>query len=941
MTHDLASTRWCWLMRWLRLSLWLWIALLAACPSSGHAPGPTQPSFAATVAIDQTGLLLPEVGRTAQLSASMRDATGATISGDIAWTSNRPEVVSVDPDGLVTARADGSAQVVATSGGLVSPPLLVVVTTPADGVLTVADDQVDGLPEESDPGATPSRRNTYRVTLAASTALPAIGARLVGTGSIPLAGEVTAVDSGSRRVTLRPVPLRELLPELHIDEELDLSKVEPIFPPELLATYQITKVGDRYDFTPKLESAGGMAARKRSFAARGTSVAPVFPFEECAASLGGLEDGKLPLELSVPPSFSFSLPAAIEVRNTSAHGLERIVLKGKPQFAVSTGLKLTAAINGSISCKVTLAEIPIPVGGPVSWLIGGIVPVGVGAELAGAVTFSTMGLTLSSTTAADVELGLDCAKDACTFVREFSNFTNANQRTVDLPSVGDFRVDVSAGIFGFADLEFGTTRAARYAPGFIADMLRSLRVRIASAKISGKMNISAAPRFVQVEDPDYKSNYNAVIEVKAGLGTEAEGSPESSSTTLAEIAELVGVSAINALELSTTIDVARSPTGTATADRTTFLAGDEVHFSSTLDNVTQILGGAYNVSRVLLVRRVPGGTEVVAHVDAADGQRDFEFTYLPSGPGRTDEFYIFVTTRALNFALLEAAELFPFEIDRVRGNPDPALQIVTSSLPQALVGSFYTASLQASGGREPYSWSATALPVGLAIDPTTGTISGTTSGPPGPYSVTVTVRSFDGIEAHAALVLQVVADLTGTWNGSLTVNYDLQLEYPGVSTETTQLSALIHFQIVVQRDSLGILRTTSRTVSIEGSGSSVRTSVGGSTHYSYTCDPPTGGVSAVVEGDTALRMTGGVTIRGYETVIPGSRCDAFRRGILPPGYRGGAEISTGDLLSAVARIDRGESSTEYQIDRTSPELAALGGKDVARYRLSWSLASSP
>jgi serine protease len=59
--------------------------------------------------------------------------------------------------------------------------------------------------------------------------------------------------------------------------------------------------------------------------------------------------------------------------------------------------------------------------------------------------------------------------------------------------------------------------------------------------------------------------------------------------------------------------------------------------------------------------------------------------------------------------------------------PPPQPTVLTTSLPGGNVGSAYGATLQASGGTPPYAWSPDPgpLPPGLALDPETGTISGT------------------------------------------------------------------------------------------------------------------------------------------------------------------------------------------------------------------------
>jgi hypothetical protein len=73
----------------------------------------------------------------------------------------------------------------------------------------------------------------------------------------------------------------------------------------------------------------------------------------------------------------------------------------------------------------------------------------------------------------------------------------------------------------------------------------------------------------------------------------------------------------------------------------------------------------------------------------------------------------------------------------------PALAITTTSLPDAVVGEPYNATLEAAGGTEPYSWSISedTLPDGLTLDPDTGVIScGNVTAGPGVYNFTVKVE---------------------------------------------------------------------------------------------------------------------------------------------------------------------------------------------------------
>ncbi|HSN19758.1 MAG TPA: putative Ig domain-containing protein, partial [Usitatibacter sp.] len=69
----------------------------------------------------------------------------------------------------------------------------------------------------------------------------------------------------------------------------------------------------------------------------------------------------------------------------------------------------------------------------------------------------------------------------------------------------------------------------------------------------------------------------------------------------------------------------------------------------------------------------------------------------------------------------------------------PAPLAVSGALPNATVGVAYSsAALSASGGVAPYTWLAAGLPPGLAIDVSTGLVSGTPT-TAGSYSFTVTV----------------------------------------------------------------------------------------------------------------------------------------------------------------------------------------------------------
>ena len=92
-------------------------------------------------------------------------------------------------------------------------------------------------------------------------------------------------------------------------------------------------------------------------------------------------------------------------------------------------------------------------------------------------------------------------------------------------------------------------------------------------------------------------------------------------------------------------------------------------------------------------------------IDVTAGDKVFAFNEQCNGDKKTDY------ASALQAVSLSTA-------------PATAPSVTTTPLPSGRVGAAYTATLSASG-TAPVTWSATGLPAGLSIEPSTGTISGT------------------------------------------------------------------------------------------------------------------------------------------------------------------------------------------------------------------------
>jgi hypothetical protein len=113
-----------------------------------------------------------------------------------------------------------------------------------------------------------------------------------------------------------------------------------------------------------------------------------------------------------------------------------------------------------------------------------------------------------------------------------------------------------------------------------------------------------------------------------------------------------------------------------------------------------------------------------------------------------------------------------------------ALAISNTTLPNGVISKAYSQTVSATGGIVPYTWSITsgALPSGLAINPSTGVISGTPS-MTGTYTFEVTVKDSTGGTAAKTFTIKVDTVLTITTlflpAGSVDTLYELKLTASG------------------------------------------------------------------------------------------------------------------------------------------------------------------
>ncbi|MCC6748553.1 MAG: hypothetical protein IT371_12900 [Deltaproteobacteria bacterium] len=675
------------------------LLLLAACKGDEEVlpSGPV-----AQVRISPDARLLTRSGETAQLKAQAYDAAGKAVSASITWRSTRGDAIAVDATGLITAKVEnGSAQIIAEASGVSSPPLLAVVTQLPAGAVLLRDDQIVGDPVAVDPAARPSIGNTYRVVLTGVSA-PAAGALLVNTESKPVAGRVVSTSPEGERttVTLRLVPMRELFPRLRLQETIALAGAEVVPNPALAATYETQRTGNKLTFTPKAPAAKASAGDgvRRASANGQFSLGPF----TCETAVTGLN--RLPLRLSSPPVLSVTQNLGLDLVYTPEHGVERLVLRGEVGAAYDGSLTVSVAFEGAISCEFEVHAVRIPIGGPLSLFVGGLIPLKLGFEVGGRLTVASASVGLKADASATAELGVACPNGAaCQFVRSLTGHAEAKP-VFQAPSFGaDLRFEPSFSVFGKAELAIGNP------------ILRTIRFTAVEAQMGPKLEGSFAPWRSQIEATDYRSAYALSFESRVGVGSDLGGA-----------LELLGLERIDAVELKGSVPLGSSPVGTVSASTSGFEAGDPVDFTVRLEpskvDFLPLLG-PYNVREVVLVRRVAGlgAPREVARARAASGQTEFRLSFRATDSGRVEEFFAFVVTTLLPLDLFglelgQATPPSPYRVDVQMPSEIPATTsaqvVVTVTRPNG------------QGGFEP----ASGLHVELSatcgsVSPTSGTTS--------------------------------------------------------------------------------------------------------------------------------------------------------------------------------------------------------------------------
>ena len=178
------------------------LLLYAGCGGGGDGgtTGPSTPPtpVATSVRLSPTSLSFDALGATRQISATVLDQNGATMSGQsVSWSSADGAVATVSSAGTVTSVSNGSTTVTATTGSVSATATVTVAQSAGSITLSETDVTLTSLGETRTVGATVTDSNGTPVS-GATVQFGSSDASVVTVGSD---GTLTAVANGTATVT--------------------------------------------------------------------------------------------------------------------------------------------------------------------------------------------------------------------------------------------------------------------------------------------------------------------------------------------------------------------------------------------------------------------------------------------------------------------------------------------------------------------------------------------------------------------------------------------------------------------------------------------------------------------------------------------------------------------------------------------------------------------
>jgi hypothetical protein len=322
------------------------------------------------------------------------------------------------------------------------------------------------------------------------------------------------------------------------------------------------------------------------------------------------------------------------------------VVHGSVAPRIQANPLITAALEAKAECLFTARVIILPIGGPISLIIGGQIPVGVGIEAGAKATFGQLGFDAFMQASLTAEFGIDCPAE-CHVVAEMSSTPPDGFFKPRLPTFeDDLRFEVTGSAFGFAKLTIGNP------------FLRDLRFEVVELKAGLAQKFELAGRTAQANDAAYASTFDLKPLLEFKTSSKLQAVANLLEITLAELSFAPELPAIS-----------QSPRGSFVITPAAVVAGDQsglgepATFTVTLDPVNYF--GAYAVESIDILHRTASGAlepgrPGCTRVEAASGQTVFscqtDFLGTDVGP---QTFHAFVNARIFGVPVPASLEVAP------------------------------------------------------------------------------------------------------------------------------------------------------------------------------------------------------------------------------------------------------------------------------------------
>lgn len=623
--------------------------LLSSCSSnkssSDTSNPPSKVGKVAKVVITPQSILITDPHQSKMLRATAYDADGNELNVDINWSSSHNDIATISTDGNASAQGViGSTTITAEADGVKSSQVMVLVTELVGGATTVDDKQVVGDIEAVNPNDKPGIGYQYKVKLK-NFPLPSNGDIIVGSGGIPIAGQVinSKINGTVTEVTLEVVPVEQVFSQLEIHEDFDLTKVDMQVDDSVSPYYTMQKQSDgSYVWTLKEQNISSVPQMHAS----PSIYSPSYERGPLKCTYEGTEVFPLNLSLPITHQLTHNLHTALDFSMGASH------MKAFVYGELGTVFKITptfnTALTAKVGCEVKLATLPIPIGGAISYFFGLQVPLGVGIEAGGQLELAQLAFEAVSKTEYDVAFGLDCSSGTCIGLHSMQNTNSTFTTNWILPSgnlADNLRLKPEISGFGFSKLEF-------HAIGLQNDL------ELVGAKGGLSNGADLAMIHAQCVDYNYTSDYKLSLYASVSSGNDVN-----------QFISLFVPGGFAGFEYKLSTDLATSPKVLyAKASKNQYYYGDTVTFTVELDPATiNYSFRGYNVDKISIYKRVPDGQGGYNYnwffdMPAVDGQTKFERDWVFTQDGTVkDNYYAFIETKGIptfgEFGILELSKI--------------------------------------------------------------------------------------------------------------------------------------------------------------------------------------------------------------------------------------------------------------------------------------------